>query len=361
MPKIRCLSCGASYPEVGLPHLCLECGGMFDYDGPFEIGKKDLRNSGSSLWQFQKSFGFSESRVPISLGEGNTPLLRKRINGEEIAFKMESNNPTGSYKDRGTTTLLTEIAARRIPYIVEDSSGNAGSSLATYCSWVGIDCKIFVPESASGNKLKQIARSNAHVQTIPGPRQNASSAVLENVNDSRAVYASHAYQPFLLPGIATIAYELFLSFGKAPGSVIIPVGHGGLFLGIMRGFDALYQQKIISKMPIFIGVQASGYQPFVNQFHPDYLNQGSDVESLAEGVRIGSPSRINQILTMSKKAECDFLVCDNEDLEVAIKECWKMGLYVEITSALVWAAYRKNIRKIPGPIVLIMSGSGLKY
>jgi threonine synthase len=361
MLSIRCLSCGKPYPQSGLPHFCENCGGLFDYDAPFPITKRDLEIAGNDLWKFKNSFSSLEARQPISLGEGCTPLLRKVVDGEEIAFKMECNNPTGSYKDRGTTVLTTEIAARGISNVVEDSSGNAGASLATYCSWAGINCKVFVPESASGNKLKQIERTNAHVQTIPGPRENASNAVIKAVNEMNTVYASHAYQPFLLPGIATIAYELVVELGKAPGSVIIPVGHGGLFLGIMRGFDALYQQKIITQLPLLIGVQASGYQPFVDDFHPELKNNGQKTESLAEGVRISTPSRFQQILSMAEHIVCEFLACDNDDLETAIQECWRMGLYVEITSALVWAAYRKNMRKFTGPIVLIMSGSGLKY
>jgi threonine synthase len=361
MPKIVCSSCGKPYPADGLPYICEFCGGMFDYDAPFEIHKKDLRSPAPSLWMFRDSFAFDDKRSPVSLGEGSTPLLRRVINGEEIAFKMESNNPTGSYKDRGATTLVTEIAARDIPYVVEDSSGNAGASLATYCSWAGIDCKIFVPESASGDKLKQISRSNAKLQTVPGPRQNATNAVFASIKEQYAVYASHAYQPFYLPGIATIAYELYVAFGKAPGTVIIPVGHGGLFLGIMRGFDALYKQKIISKMPLLVGAQAMGYHPFVKHFHPEFGAQENTIDSLAEGVRITKPSRLSQIISMAEKVSCEFFAIENDDLEVALQECWKMGVYVEITSALVWAAYRNNLRKFPGPIVLIMSGSGLKY
>ncbi|MBI9048305.1 MAG: pyridoxal-phosphate dependent enzyme [Anaerolineaceae bacterium] len=362
MPKICCTCCGAEYPESGLPHVCIKCGGIFDYDRPFQIQRSDLEKHDSTLWQYQKSFGPTYDLPPISLGEGNTPLLLRSFAGEQLAFKMESCNPTGSYKDRGTTVLMTEIASRGIPFVVEDSSGNAGASLATYCSWAGIDCKIFVPESASGNKLNQISRSNAYVQMIPGPRNNATIAVEEAVRNLPAIYASHALQPFLLPGIATIAYELFSTFGQAPGTVIIPVGHGGLFLGIMRGFDALYQQKIISKMPLFIGVQAKGYHSFVSHFDDQKNNDTKNsIDSIAEGVRISIPSRYQQIIRMCETIDCEFVACNNDELYTAINECWKMGLYVEITSALVWAAFRKNNRKYPGPIVFIMTGSGLKY
>ena len=354
MIGIRCEQCGASYPNSGMPHHCEKCGGMFDYDGPFPITKDVLQEPTSSLWQYRSSFGLSPSVEAVSLGEGNTPLLRKMVDGHELAFKMESNLPTGSYKDRGTTLLVSELKNRAIPFAVEDSSGNAGASFATYCSWAGVNAKIFIPESASGAKRKQIERSNAQLQTVPGARANATQAVMQAVEEG-AVYASHAFQPFLLPGIATIAYELFTEMQTCPGTIIAPVGHGGLFLGIMRGFDALYQQKIISKTPFFLGVQGAGYTPFLS--NPDTEER----ETLADGVRIKTPSRYSQIMKMTSKVNCEFTACSNESLQSALLELWKMGLYVEITSALVWAAYRQISRKLPEPIVFILTGSGLKY
>lgn len=360
--KIQCESCQSEYPDDGMPYRCPSCGGLYDFDGPFPINSTNLVASGTSLWQYQDSFGLPMDRIPVSMGEGKTPLLLRQWQGIQLGFKMESYNPSGSYKDRGTTLLATELQARGISAVVEDSSGNAGASLATYCSWADIDCRIFVPTSASGAKISQIRRSNARLEMVPGARENASLAVVEAVNNEAAVYASHAYSPFTLPGIATIAYELFQSLGKAPGTVLAPVGHGGLFLGIMRGFDALFKQQIISQMPTFVGVQAAGYHPLVTHFHANFRQEiDESIETLAEGVRIQQPSRFNQILAMCDNLNFDFVACTNDELEKALPELWRMGLYVEMTSALVWAAYRKFQRKLPEPIVFILTGSGLKY
>ncbi len=362
MLQIQCNACHSIYPESGMPYRCPQCGGIYDYDGPFPIHSSDIKNSGTSIWQYQNSFGPSSQCEPVSLGEGKTPLLKRTLHGQLLGFKMESNNPTGSYKDRGTSLLTAELKRRNIAFAVEDSSGNAGASFATYCSWAGIDCKIFVPESASGVKLAQISRSNAKLVKVPGARANATRVLMESIITEAAVYASHAYQPFSLPGIATIAYELVQDLGKAPGTVIAPVGHGGLFLGIMRGFNALYQGKIIPHMPAFVGVQGLGFHPLVAHFHPEGLGTAdTTVESMAEGVRIQEPARFDQIVAMCKTVDCDFVACTNDELEQAIVELWKMGIYVEMTSALVWAAFRKSIRKLPEPIIFIMSGSGLKY
>jgi threonine synthase len=362
MLQIRCTSCHSAYPESSMPYRCPRCGGIYDYDGPFPIQRADLANPGTSIWQYKNSFGPSSQHAAVSMGEGKTPLLMRTLNGQSLGFKMESSNPTGSYKDRGTSLLLTELKSRNISFAVEDSSGNAGASFATYCSWSGIDCKIFVPESASGAKLAQISRSNAELITVPGARANATQALLNSLQSDSVVYASHAYQPFSLPGIATIAYELVQELGAAPGTVIAPVGHGGLFLGLMRGFTALYEGKLIQQMPAMIGVQGLGFHPLVAHFHPEMSTACEPaIESLAEGVRIQEPARFEQILAMSKIMNCDFVACSNPELENAISELWKMGIYVEMTSALVWAAFRKSLKKLPEPIIFILTGSGLKY
>jgi threonine synthase len=362
MLQIRCTDCHSAYPDSGMPHRCPQCGGIFDYDGPFPIQKTDLEKTGTSIWQYKNSFRLSSQHAPVSMGEGKTPLLMRTLDGQTLGFKMESSNPSGSYKDRGTSLLVTELKGRNISFAVEDSSGNAGASFATYCSWAGIDCKIFVPESASGAKLAQISRSNAELIKVPGARSNATQALLDTLQNDSAVYASHAWQPFSLPGIATIAYELVEELGKAPGTVFAPLGHGGLFLGLMRGFNALYEGKLIQQMPKLIGVQGLGFHPLVAHFHPEMgIASEPTAESLAEGVRIQEPARFDQILAMSKIMDCDFVACSNAELEKAISELWKMGIYVEMTSALVWAAFRKNLKKLPEPIIFILTGSGLKY
>ncbi len=127
-------------------------------------------------------------------------------------------------------------------------SGNAGASFAAYAAKAGIQARVFVPEYASGPKSQQIAAYGAELVRVPGPRSAAADAVLAEARAGKA-YASHAYLPFGLAGYATIAFELYEAMGDAPGTIVAPVGHGGLLLGLVRGFRALQASGAITNMP----------------------------------------------------------------------------------------------------------------
>ncbi len=120
---------------------------------------------------------------------------------------------------------------------VEDSSGNAGASFAAYAARGGIKARVFIPESASGPKRRQIETYGAELIPVSGPRSAAAEAV-EREAQAGEVYASHAYLPFGMAGIATIAYEIFEQLGRAPGTVIAPAGHASLVLGYSARFQS---------------------------------------------------------------------------------------------------------------------------
>jgi threonine synthase len=147
-------------------------------------------------------------------------------------------NPTGSFKDRGSAVLVSALKAAGVEEVVEDSSGNAGASLAAYAARAAIQARIYVPEYASGPKRLQISAFGAQVVQIPGPRSATAEAVQREAKEGIA-YASHAYLPHGIAGIATIAFEIAEQLKGSPGTVITPVGHGTLLLGLHRGFHAM--------------------------------------------------------------------------------------------------------------------------
>ncbi len=235
---ITCTNCGRPYPESGLPFRCVECGGVFDYKEPWSL---ELPNniSQTGIWRFRSSFGLPPDLEPITLGEGNTPLIWGEGLGRRIAFKCEYLNPTGSFKDRGSAVIISWLKARGIRSAIENSSGNAGASIAAYAARAGIKMEVYVPASASGPKRRQIEAFGAALKPVDGTRSDVAREV-QRAAGGGAVYASHAWLPFNLPGYATAAYEIVEQLnGNFPGSVIVPVGQGGLLLGLSKGFDAL--------------------------------------------------------------------------------------------------------------------------
>lgn len=363
IPEIACTKCGTRYPSVGVPYICSECGGTYDYVSNFDYDSRKINSTRKDIWRFQSSFGLDPNAPIVTLGEGNTPLVEISDQKREIFFKLEYLNPTGSYKDRGSSVLVSQLVARGVKEAVEDSSGNAGASFAAYAARAGIKTKIFVPESASGPKRTQIEMYGSELVRIPGPRSASAEAVLREANRG-VVYASHAYLPFGLSGIATIAYEIFEDLGNAPGTVIAPVGHGGLLLGILRGFAALENAGLINKQPHYIGVQARECSPLIERIHESrgltgYHGTG---ETIAEGVKVWAPIRGNVLIDeIEKKGKGEFLAIPEEMLLPSFGELSRMGFYVEPTSALAWSALKMHSGIIAEPIVVILTGSGLKF
>jgi threonine synthase len=296
-------------------------------------------------------------------------------------FKCEYQNPTGSFKDRGTATLTSFLVARKVHSAVEDSSGNAGSSFAAYSARAGIKAKIFVPDSASGPKRTQIEAYGAEVVRIMGARVNAAEAVRRAVEPSsgvlkpaprlaegeakpeqRPVYASHAHMPFMLPGYATLAYELYAELGTVPGTVIMPVGQGGLLLGVGRGFEALRAAGLTTSVPKLIGVQARACAPLwaVSAYGTAGLSWTVDAETMAEGIRITHPIRGDAVLQIVKSSSGAFLAVDEEEILPGSRALARRGFYVEPTSAVVYGAISQIAGRVPDPLVVVLTGAGLK-
>jgi threonine synthase len=282
--------------------------------------------------------------------------------GQETAFfKCEHLNPTGSFKDRGSLVLVSALAALRVTEAVEDSSGNAGASFAAYCARAGIRATVFVPASASGPKRAQIEAYGARVVPVSGPRSAASEAAQRAVG-GRTAYASHAHQPHGLAGMATIAFEIVEQLGGAPGSVFVPVGQGTLLLGLSRGFDALRAAGTIDGVPQLVGVQAQACAPLWAVARAGGVGLGfvQEGETVAEGIRIRSPLRGDALLEAVRRSGGTWVAVPEEAILEGRSALARLGLYVEPTSAVVWAALAAAGADVRRPIVAVLTGSGFK-
>jgi len=352
---IQCITCGQAYPAEGVPYCCAACGGLFDYS-TWEAAAAECDPAQPGIWRYRSRFGLPPSAPALSLGEGNTPLLWTEAGGQEVALKCEYLNPSGSYKDRGAATLLSFLLSRGVDAAIEDSSGNAGAAFAAYAARAGVQARVFVPASASGAKRQQIEAYGAEVVRVPGTRQDVAQATLRAAQ-AGAAYASHLWMPQVLPGYATMAYEIVEQMRRAPATLIAPVGAGGMLLGIARGFAALQRAGKIERSPRLVGVQAAACAPFLSASG----EVPSAKETLAEGVRITKPLRL-QALRQSVQASGGFFVSVEEAAILPGRhELARRGFYVEPTSAIVWDAVRQVVERVPQPVLLILTGRGLKW
>lgn len=368
--QIFCTNCLRLYPDSGAPYRCLSCGGFFDFV-QFSINPKSIDYLKPGIWKYRHTFGLPEDAPQITLGEGNTPLIWSDVAGKngchtQVGFKCEYINPSGSFKDRGSALIISFLLSRGIEQALDDSSGNAGASLSAYAARAGVHAKIFAPDRTSGPKRKQIEAYGAELVRIQGSRSNSSLAAQETIeaqkSNPKLAYGSHAYLPMNLPGYATVAYELFDQINGKPGTVILPVGQGGLFLGIARGFQAMVDAGRIQELPFMVGVQAQACAPIwaIIQYGRSGQILTSEGDTVAEGIRVSNPIRGDAMIRIVEEKGWKLLAIEDKDILAGQKELAKRGFFVEPTSAVIWEAVTSVIGNVPEPIVVILTGSGLK-
>jgi threonine synthase len=273
--------------------------------------------------------------------------------------------PTGSFKDRGMTAMVSYLKLHGITDVLEDSSGNAGASLSTYAAAAGMRCRIMVPATASYPKIAQMAAHGADVVAVTGTRQDVADAALREA--SSMFYASHNRQPYFLEGTKTLAYELWEQLGfRLPDNVIVPVGYGANVLGCERGFAELMRAGETDRMPRIFGVQAANVSPLAQAFD-EGLEDYKDivpVPTLAEGIASQRPTRGRSILRAVRESGGRILSVGEDEIVEALRALASMGFYVEPTCASVGAALGHlldagDIR--PGETtVAVLTGTGLK-
>ncbi len=370
MMSIRCSNCGKPYPQEGAVERCIVCGGIYDFiDLPLSYSFNGFSSS-RGIWNYLREDEFYPGADLVTLGEGGTPLVWGEIQEEnpfpvKIGFKCEYLNPTGSFKDRGSAACVQFLLSRGVRTVLEDSSGNAGASLAAYAARAGLEAHIYVPSSASGVKKNQMLQVGAKLHAIEGSRSAVTEALRRDLQaqpSQTLCYASHASMPFNIAGYATLAVELFDQLGCAPGSILLPAGQGGLLLGIALGFEWLKGKGRIEQLPQIHGVQARACAPLwaVYNYGSAGLGWVSEGDTVAEGIRIKYPLLGDAVLKAVARSGGSFFVVDEHEILSALKIAAQMGFMVEATSAVVFAVLAKFAHSLKQPVVAILTGSGYK-
>jgi threonine synthase len=356
---LSCPDCGEQYPIDTTNYVC-NCGKPLALINVPNFDRGKIRASDSSMWRYQVALGATEVE-PVTLGEGWTPLVSVDCNDFTVYVKLESLNPTGSFKDRGASLLTSFLRSAGIELIHDDSSGNAGAALAAYAARAGMAARLYIPDRASPVKLAQIELYGAEVIPVSGPRSGAQQAAQRATAHGESYYASHIYHPIAILGYETIAFEIWEQLGqRAPDVVLVPIGHGSQILGIAGGFRRLMQAGLIAQLPRLIGVQAEACAPIWSEFHAAAGPQQHD--TIAEGIQVTEPVRSAEVIKAIKDTEGDIMTVSEEAIHTGFYELAVKGLLVELTSAVVWPALKTLGQSVEknATIVLSISGSGLK-
>jgi threonine synthase len=357
--RYLCPACGATV-AADRPLWRCECGSHLNLTPGRGLARDEIAAGDASLWRYRAALALA-GPPRVSLGEGWTPLVEREWDGAPIRFKLESQMPTGSFKDRGTAVMLNHLLEVKVGPIHEDSSGNAGSSIATFAAAAGIPCRIFVPATAPHGKVVQILASGAAVEAIPGTRQAVTEAALAAVGTS--FYASHNWQPFFIEGTKTLAYELWEQLGFAvPDNVLVPTGYGSNILGLERGFDELMRQGEVSRMPRLFAVQAANCAAFAAAWAGD--KNFAAQPTVADGIATVKPVRTAEVLAALRRSRGGVVPVPEDEIAPALLRLGRLGLYVEPTSATVGAALSRLLAagtvRPDETTITVITGHGLK-
>ncbi|MDR0769936.1 MAG: threonine synthase [Burkholderiales bacterium] len=360
---LLCEHCAASF-STETPRWRCDCGGTLTLESAAHFDIAALRERAPTLWRYAEALPVPVADA-VSLGEGLTPLLPLAGSWGDAHFKLDFMMPTGSYKDRGSTMMISQLKRWGLTEIIEDSSGNAGASVAAYSARAGIDARIFIPAYTSAGKAMQIALYGAALNKVPGTREDATAAALAATQNT--FYASHNWSPYFIHGVKTLAFELWeqLDF-QVPDAVIVPAGNGSLVLGCHTGFSELRNAGMIDRLPRIIAVQAARCAPLARAWQ-QWMNDPVPVNkevSIAEGIASATPIRGRAVLAAIRETNGLFVTVEEHEILDGLKTAAAAGLYIEPTSAVAPAALTKLRAQgdlgSGDTVVVELTGSGLK-
>ena len=360
--EIECSKCGYLSKSL-LNFKCPKCGQPLSIKLMFDFEIEKIESNNYSLWRYVKFFPYAREENIVTLGEGWTPLVKFSKN---VYFKCEYLNPTGSFKDRGSTMLISALCEKidKIGgYISEDSSGNAGASVAAYAARAKLKARIYVSENISGPKFNQIRFYGAEVVKVFGSRNRVAEEAQRR--EKGKVYVGHILHPLFRDGIRSLAYEIAEQlYWKAPEYVYLPVSAGTLLLDVIEGFRHLAKSKVIREIPKILACQTRQVSPLYHSFKDLSYRSPDKITSIADALVSVNPPLLNLMVESLKDVKGDTIMVDENEISDAFMELSQNGFFVEPSSAVAYAAYKKQVKKREisreGVSVIILTGTGLK-
>ncbi len=382
---LQCTQCSQHFELNTWQFECRSCHGLLDVSYVFEpIDPKSLKldflnrrlspaiQDQSGVWRFRELLPFLDdlSKI-ISLREGNTPLwevptLAKKIGLSRLFVKHQGLNPTGSFKDNGMTTAITQAVLMRAKTVLCASTGNTSASMAAYAGRAGLSAVVLIPDKQVAlGKLAQAIDYGAKVVQIAGDFDAAMDLVRQVAVDERA-YLLNSINPFRIEGQKSIMIELMEQRGwRAPHRIFLPGGNLGNCSAFGKALREMYDLGMISTMPKLMVVQATGASPFANlvRSHAKSLVP-VEASTLATAIRIGNPVSWRKALRALEWTQGEVVIVSEEEIADARALLAKEGIGCEPASASAMAGIIQLIkeRKVSADeeIVAILTGHQLK-
>jgi threonine synthase len=385
---LHCSACSESHDISAPQHVCVKCGKPLfaayrlgpirDSFRPAMVRVRPLR----SIWRFSEVLPVSNPESAISLGEGNTPIIRAEQRGGFRAFrnlwiKDESFNPTGSFKARGMAAAITRAVELGIRTVALPSAGNAGGAAAAYAARAGLRCIVLMPIDTPPANIIESVVQGAEVYLVRGLISDAGKLVRDGCTRFGWFDLSTLREPFRVEGKKIMGYELALDLQTAlkstvpllPSVIIYPAGGGTGLVGMWKAFDEMQQLGWIGpERPRMVVVQAAGCAPIVRAFAAgqDFAEPVINAHTIAAGLRVPGAIADFLMLRAIRASNGTAVSVTDEELTSAQHELARdQGIFACPEGGATWAAARKlwdnHWLKTDETIVLFNTGTGLKY
>jgi len=290
-------------------------------------------------WRYKEFFPTVKNL--ISFNEGGTALVQSK---KRLFFKLEGQNPTGSFKDRGSTIEISHAKDFHAKQIICASTGNMGASVSAYSARAGIACEIILPSSAGGEKIQQIKNYGAKTTKIKGDYTIAAKKAYDQYRKlGHFLVGDHSFRG---EGEKSVSYEIIdqmkFDYDNLPEYIFCPIGNGTLISGMWKGLKEMKMVGLISKLPRLVGCQMTGCNTVVKSF-----NTGKDIQklipkTLAGAVACGDPSDgLKAKVALIESSGIGITVSDKELISARREMAKNEGIDAEPSGALAYAGYKK--------------------
>ena len=366
----KCFRCGRkhkSYEIERLPIPRCECGSSVDAEYDYKSIKKvilrdEFMRSPPTHWKYWAFMPVKDLSKSITMGEGATPLLENKKLGKtgRLLIKYEAVNPSGSFKDRGSSLEITKAIEFKKHRVALASTGNMGASMAAYAAYAGLECRVFIPDIVGKEKISQIKAYGAEITAVKGDYSVAMKQAEEYVISNSDSFLTGDY-PWRSEGTKTVGFEIADQlYWHVPDHVIVPVGNGTLIYSIYEAFRELLLVGITDKIPHIVGVQVENCSPVVHAWENN-LNEiipVRDPDTIATAIACGDPiDGLAALQAIRESGGSAVRISDDEALS-ARNILGRNGIFVEPSGAVAYAGYLK--KELEGTVVCLATGHGLK-
>lgn len=367
----KCFRCREKYKPQEIEKLpiprCKICGSALDVEYDYKSIKKiilrdDFMRDKPAHWKYWAFMPIKDMSKVITMGEGGTPLLEnKRLSKNmRLLIKYEAANPTGSFKDRGSSLEITKALEFGKHKVALASTGNMGASVAAYAAYAGLECTVFIPDIVGLEKLTQIKAYGAKTIMVEGDYSVTMKRAEDYVVSDRGSFLTGDY-PWRSEGTKTVGFEIADQlYWHVPDHVFVPVGNGTLIWSIFEAFRELSLVGITDRIPHITAVQVENCDPVVHAWENELgeIIPVKDPQTVATAIACGDPIDGIAALHAIRESGGEALRVSDKESLAARDILARNGIFVEPSGAVAYAGVMK--KKPEGTVVVLATGHGLK-